>query len=221
MSHTPRGISRYRGRRGRGVCVDTRAAWTAVTLVRFYRRHNGDMAIPIFQVDAFSDQPFSGTRRPFACSDGARSDAWMQNVAAEMNLSETAFVTAIVDGFSLRWFTPRVEVDLCGHATLAAAHVLWESGRLPPTQTACFQTRGGRLTARRESDLIELDFPATRAEATEIPAGLAAALGCAPRSVPSEPFRLPGRGRVRASRRRTGARRGFFGENAGAGHHRH
>ncbi len=131
------------------------------------------MRIPIYQVDAFSDRPFSGNPAAVCLLDGTRPDAWMQNVAAEMNLSETAFVTAFGDGFSLRWFTPRVEVDLCGHATLAAAHVLWETGRLPEKATARFETRGGRLTARREAGWIELDFPATPAETTPIPEGLA------------------------------------------------
>ena len=131
------------------------------------------MAIPIYQVDAFSERPFSGNPAAVCLLDAPRPDAWMQNLAAEMNLSETAFVRALEDGFSLRWFTPTVEVDLCGHATLAAAHVLWEAGRLARSETARFATRSGELTARGQGRWIELDFPATPAEATEIPEGLA------------------------------------------------
>ena len=84
----------------------------------------------------------------------------MQQVAAEMNLSETAFVRPVSDGFDLRWFTPAVEVDLCGHATLAAAHALWTEARVPGDARISFQTRSGTLTATRQGDLIELDFPA-------------------------------------------------------------
>lgn len=104
----------------------------------------------------------------------------MQELAAEMNLSETAFVAPRQDGFGLRWFTPRVEVDLCGHATLAAAHVLWETGRLAPDQLARFHTRSGLLTARNRGESIEMEFPATPAEPAKTPQGLMEALGCAP-----------------------------------------
>jgi PhzF family phenazine biosynthesis protein len=107
----------------------------------------------------------------------------MQHVAAEMNLSETAFLVPEADGFRLRWFTPAVEVDLCGHATLASAHVLWESGRLPPASPARFHTRSGLLTSTRDGDLIILDFPAEPAEPCDPPPGLAAALGVAPMSI--------------------------------------
>jgi PhzF family phenazine biosynthesis protein len=101
----------------------------------------------------------------------------MQNVAREMNLSETAFLLSQTDGFNLRWFTPAVEVDLCGHATLASAHVLWESGHLKPDEQARFHTRSGLLTAERKGTWIELNFPATREEPTEVPSGLLQALG--------------------------------------------
>src|SRR5262245_11244951 len=104
----------------------------------------------------------------------------MQNVAREMNLSETAFLHPRDGGYQLRWFTPAVEVDLCGHATLASAHVLWEQGRLKPTEQARFHTRSGLLTAARHSAGIELDFPATPVEPTSIPAGLVEAVGVAP-----------------------------------------
>jgi PhzF family phenazine biosynthesis protein len=94
-----------------------------------------------------------------------------------MNLPETAFVAAGGDGFGLRWFTPTVEVDLCGHATLAAAHALWEECRLPPETPAGFHTRSGLLTARRHQGWIELDFPAEPAAPAEPPPALVAALG--------------------------------------------
>ena len=101
----------------------------------------------------------------------------MRNVAAEMNLSETAFLYKRDDGYSLRWFTPEVEVDLCGHATLASAHVLWETGELSSDERAVFHTKSGALTASRKGDWIELDFPATPAEVVEAPAELEVALG--------------------------------------------
>lgn len=107
----------------------------------------------------------------------------MQNVAKEMNLAETAFLVRQRDGYDLRWFTPAVEVDLCGHATLASAHVLWEEGHLPSTAQARFHTKSGLLTADRRGDWIELDFPATRAEPAPPPAGLLEGLGVQPRFV--------------------------------------
>ena len=103
----------------------------------------------------------------------------MQQVAAEMNLAETAFLLPSDDGFSLRWFTPSVEVNLCGHATLASAHALWSENVLASNETARFHTRSGLLTAQRDGDLIELDFPATPAEADTAPAGLLESLGIA------------------------------------------
>src|SRR5262245_48410880 len=104
----------------------------------------------------------------------------MQSVAREMNLSETAFVGAQGEGLVLRWFTPAVEVDLCGHATLATAHVLWETGRLAPAAPANFQTKSGLLVARRRTDGVELDFPARPLEEADAPPGLEKALGGAP-----------------------------------------
>jgi predicted PhzF superfamily epimerase YddE/YHI9 len=101
----------------------------------------------------------------------------MQNVAAEMNLSETAFLREQADGFRLRWFTPAVEVELCGHATLASAHTLWETGRLDRNEPARFHTLSGLLTAEHRGDGIELDFPVTPDEAAEAPAGLGEILG--------------------------------------------
>jgi len=107
----------------------------------------------------------------------------MQNVAREMNLAETAFLVPHNDGYNLRWFTPAVEVDLCGHATLASAHVLWEDGQLARDAQARFHTKSGLLTAGRRDAWIELDFPATIATAAPPPAGLIAALGVKPRFV--------------------------------------
>jgi len=107
----------------------------------------------------------------------------MQDVAREMNLSETAFLLPQRDGFSLRWFTPTTEVDLCGHATLASAHVLWEDGRLDPPGAARFDTRSGLLTCRRKGALIEMDFPMEPAERAAAPGGLERAVGAAARWV--------------------------------------
>ncbi len=118
------------------------------------------MAIPIYQVDAFTEEPFKGNPAGVCLLRGPAETAWMQRVAAEMNLAETAFPLAEGDGFRLRWFTPKVEVKLCGHATLATAHILWEQGILPAGREARFQTLSGLLTARRDGDLVELDFPA-------------------------------------------------------------
>jgi PhzF family phenazine biosynthesis protein len=120
------------------------------------------MSTRIIQVDSFTNRPFAGNPAAVCLLGAPARVPWMQQVASEMNLSETAFVYPIEPGllFSLRWFTPRVEVDLCGHATLAAAHALWEEGVLPPQSPAQFETRSGRLGARRQRDWIELDFPA-------------------------------------------------------------
>ena len=137
------------------------------------------MALMIFQVDAFTDRPFAGNPAgvcllpagsPFA------DEAWMQAVAREMNLSETAFLVPAADGFGLRWFTPAVEVDLCGHATLASAWVLFEQGLLAAGRQARFHTRSGLLSARRREGWIELDFPAEPAARAEAPEELLEAL---------------------------------------------
>ena len=135
------------------------------------------MGQSIVVVDAFAEQPFTGNPAAVCVLNQPGDVRWMQLVAREMNLSETAFLFPEGDAFRLRWFTPTVEVDLCGHATLASAHVLWESGRLPPTEEARFQTRSGLLTARRGGDRIVLDFPAVEAQACEPPPGLVEAIG--------------------------------------------
>jgi len=134
------------------------------------------MGIPIYQVDAFTDKPFSGNPAAVCLLPEARDAAWMQAVGKEMNLSETAFLLKQEDGFHLRWFTPAAEVDLCGHATLASAHILWETGMLGPEAPARFHTRSGLLTAERKGGEIELNFPAKADEPAAAPAGLLEAL---------------------------------------------
>jgi PhzF family phenazine biosynthesis protein len=134
--------------------------------------------VRIVQVDAFTDRPFAGNPAAVCLLDGDRPDDWLAAVAQEMNLSETAFLRPDGDAWSLRWFTPAVEVDLCGHATLAAAHVLWEDGVLAPDRGARFRTRSGELGAERRDDgAIALDFPARPPQEQQAPEGLAEALG--------------------------------------------
>jgi PhzF family phenazine biosynthesis protein len=137
------------------------------------------MAIRMVQVDAFTNKAFGGNPAAVCVLPQPVPDEWMRNVAREMNLSETAFLTPHDGGFRLRWFTPAVEVDLCGHATVASAHVLWQDGHLPPGQQARFHTRSGLLLADRRGDWIELDFPAKIVTAAPAPAELLPALGLA------------------------------------------
>jgi PhzF family phenazine biosynthesis protein len=146
------------------------------------------MRTPLFQVDAFSERSFGGNPAAVCLLDGARDERWMQSVAAEMNLSETAFVHPDGDGFSLRWFTPSVEVELCGHATLASAHVLWEERVIERREPARFHTKSGLLTAALRDGVIELDFPARPESATAAPEGLARALGVVARYVGKSRF---------------------------------
>lgn len=141
------------------------------------------MSFPIAVVDAFTDRPFSGNPAAVVLLDEPRDEAWMQSVAAEMNLSETAFVAREGGAFGLRWFTPATEVALCGHATLASAHTLWDQGWLAPGESALFDTRSGRLVASRRGDLIELDFPALPPEPGTLSEEMVGALGAAPRFV--------------------------------------
>jgi PhzF family phenazine biosynthesis protein len=140
----------------------------------------GAVPIRITQVDAFTDRPFAGNPAAVCIVDAATDAAWMQRVAREMNLSETAFLHPEADGYRLRWFTPAVEVDLCGHATLASAHVLWEEGHLEPGQSARFHTRSGLLTADRAADGIWMDFPAAPPSPAETLPELEQALGAPP-----------------------------------------
>ena len=135
------------------------------------------MTQEIFQVDAFTDKPFAGNPAAVCVLPEAAGDEWMQHLANEMNLSETAFLVPQNDGFNLRWFTPSVEVDLCGHATLASAHILWEQGILPSDQEARFYTKSGLLRAVQKDSWIELDFPAEPEKQAEHPEALSKAFG--------------------------------------------
>lgn len=117
------------------------------------------MSIRIFQVDAFASEAFSGNPAAVCMLTAPREEGWMHALAGEMNLSETAFLEPASDGWSLRWFTPTTEVELCGHGTLACAHVLWEAGYQPPATEIRFHTAVGLLTARQVGQWIEMDFP--------------------------------------------------------------
>jgi PhzF family phenazine biosynthesis protein len=131
------------------------------------------MSRPVYQVDAFTDTPFAGNPAAVCFLATDRPDAWRQRVAAEMALSETAFLRPQAGGaYRLRWFTPTDEVALCGHATLASAHVLWEEGLLSPDAPTRFDTASGRLTATRDGNWIALDFPSDPPAPTEPPAAL-------------------------------------------------
>ncbi len=138
------------------------------------------MTIKLYQVDAFTDKPFAGNPAAVCLLTEPADETWMQNVAAEMNLSETAFLVPQEDGYDLRWFTPAVEVDLCGHATLASAHVLWQTGNLAADEEARFHTKSGLLTAVLADNWITLNFPAKPEASAETPPGLAEALGVDP-----------------------------------------
>jgi PhzF family phenazine biosynthesis protein len=135
------------------------------------------VAQPFHQVDAFTSEPFEGNPAAVLLLAAPLDARVMQRIAREMNLSETAFMVRGPDGFDLRWFTPAVEVDLCGHATLASAHVLFEAAVLPADATARFHTRSGVLTAVRRAEWIDLDFPARRAQPAAPPPGLQHAFG--------------------------------------------
>ena len=141
------------------------------------------MAVPIYQVDAFTSEPFRGNPAAVCLLDEEQPRAWLQSVASEMNLSETAFIIPREGAFDLRWFTPTVELPLCGHATLASAHVLWETQTLPPDEDAIFKTLSGELRAHRNGSTIELDFPAIEHEQAEMTAELRTALGIGARYV--------------------------------------
>ncbi len=162
------------------------------------------MPTRLLTIDAFTDAPFRGNPAAVCLLLEARDDRWMADVAREMNLSETAFLVRRPDGdHDLRWFTPAVEVALCGHATLASAHALWETGLLPRDTAARFHTRSGLLTASlREDGLIVLDFPSRLPEPAVEPAGLLAALGVTPlslaRNVDDYLVELPSEDAVRA-----------------------
>ena len=146
------------------------------------------MGQTIYQVDAFTNRAFAGNPAAVCILPAAAPEAWMRDVAREMNLSETAFLVPRQDGFNLRWFTPTVEVELCGHATLASAHVLWQAGVLRPDEQARFHTLSGVLTAERQGDWIELDFPAKPEEPATPWDELTTGLGITPRYVGKSQF---------------------------------
>jgi PhzF family phenazine biosynthesis protein len=142
------------------------------------------MGIPIYQVDAFTRRPFHGNPATVVMLSEAKPDDWMLAVAQEMKHSETAFLLKQEVGYNLRWFTPTNEVDLCGHATLACAHILYETGRQKPEEIVRFSTRSGLVTARRSGTRIEMNFPTKPVEPVQPPDGLLQALGgLAPRYV--------------------------------------
>src|ERR1700752_4290015 len=138
------------------------------------------MTIPLFHVDAFTDRPFAGNPAAVCILPSWNNEGWLQAVAGEMNLSETAFLVKTAGGFYLRWFTPKVEVDLCGHATLASAHVLWQQGLAKSGEEIHFSTRSGILKAGLQDDDIELNFPLKPEESAAAPPGLVEALGVSP-----------------------------------------
>lgn len=139
------------------------------------------MALQILTIDAFTSRAFGGNPAGVCLLPDPADPSWMQQVATEMNLSETAFVVPGDGAFGLRWFTPTVEVELCGHATLASAHALWETGRAPADARIAFDTASGRLTAARDGDRIAIELPAIPVAPCELPSGLADALGTTPR----------------------------------------
>lgn len=139
-------------------------------------------------VDAFAERPFEGNPAAVCVLEAPAPEGWMRGLAAEMNLSETAFVVPGDDAFGLRWLTPEVEVDLCGHATLASAHLLYESGRVGSGEEARFDTRSGRLTVRRTGEATyTMDFPATPPEEARVD-GLSETFGVEPIWTGRTPF---------------------------------
>lgn len=144
--------------------------------------------IRCWQVDAFTNRPFAGNPAAVCWLDSPADPAWMQSVAAEMNLSETAFVHRTPEGLNLQWFTPTHEVDLCGHATLATAHALWHSGKAAADELLRFHTKSGWLTCRRSGEFIELDFPATPVFPAKPASGLIEAIGQQPQFVGRSKF---------------------------------
>ncbi len=145
------------------------------------------MTIPLFHVDAFTDRPFAGNPAAVCLLPEWKDNGWLQAVARDMNLSETAYLVKQPDHFDLRWFTPSVEVDLCGHATLASAHILWQQGQAAGEEIR-FATKSGILKATRHGDDIELDFPLKPEEPAQAPPGLLEALGASAKYVGKNQF---------------------------------
>ena len=190
-------------------------------ILYFPRHHNhSSMQAELHLVDAFTRSAFRGNTAGVCIPDGPADAAWMQQVAAELKHSETAFLFPEGENWNLRWFTPAKEVELCGHATLAAASVLCSTGRVPRDKAIVFETLSGNLTVRQDGDWISMDFPAEPA-ATSMPVpGLGRRSGSS-RCIPAEPVRYPGgtaaRGRCLQSRTRHGRPL----RHPCPGHHRH
>lgn len=162
-----------------------------VTTVNFRLRKGNSMSgsrFRYFVVDAFTNRPFQGNPAAVVPLDHWKEDAWLQSVAMEMNLSETAFLVPNAQGFDLRWFTPKTEVDLCGHATIASSVVLVHLGKLADGSEVAFSTRSGILGAKRRGSQIQLDFPALPAKPCEPPAGILESLNVQPRFVGRSTF---------------------------------
>ena len=147
-----------------------------------------DPRLTIFIVDAFTNRPFAGNPAAVVPLAAWPDDSWLQNLAMETNLADTAYFVPHATGYELRWFTPRIEVDLCGHATLASAKVLAYLGQLGDGTEVAFSTRSGVLRATRKGDQFQLDFPIIAEEKTEPPAGLIESLNVQPRYVGRSKF---------------------------------
>ncbi len=141
------------------------------------------MNLQIFQVDAFTKTPFGGNPAAVCPLQEWLPDEMMQKIAAENNLSETAFFVKKDDGYEIRWMTPTVEIDLCGHATLAAAHVIFNCLNLEETQVKFYSVRSGDLSVEKQTDVLVLDFPKYSLNECSMPDGLAEAVGKTPREV--------------------------------------
>jgi PhzF family phenazine biosynthesis protein len=156
----------------------------------------------LFQVDSFTAREFSGNPAAVCLLEEPASAAWMLSVAAEMNLSETAFLVKRKEGFDLRWFTPSVEVDLCGHATLAAGFVLWQQGLVPEEEKIRFNTKSGWLELKKKGEWIEMDFPARPVDPADPPEPVLSVLGIKPLRSAVNPsvwlFQLESEDKVRA-----------------------
>jgi len=148
----------------------------------FSRHKTAAMKLPLYQLDAFTNRMFGGNPAAVVLLDSWLPDRALQAIAAENNLAETAFVVPHGDVMPLRWFTPTVEVDLCGHATLAAAEVLFRY-RFPSAERLTFGTRSGALAVTREGDLLAMDFPSRPGEPAEITEGIVSALGVRPKEL--------------------------------------
>lgn len=137
----------------------------------------------IFQVDSFTDRPFKGNPAGVCLLENEQAESWMQNIAMEMNFSETAFLIKSNEGFNLRWFTPKIEVPLCGHATLASAHILWEEGILEEKKLARFYTKSGELVCEKVDNWIEMAFPSRQVRAVKTSKSLIDALRLSDREI--------------------------------------